>query len=82
MRNANYEVVERNDDYLIIRDIGPWDRYMTITNAAEAVVAELVPRLDGRRLYYYDSEGSLDELVIENYRFHCFRSGGPVTHQP
>lgn len=77
MRNANYEVVERTEDYIIIRDIGPWGYYMTITNAAEQVVAELVPRLNGRRLYYYDSVGCLDELVIKDYKFHGFRSGGP-----
>lgn len=62
---------------LVIRDLGPWDRYMTVTNAAETVVSELVDRgalPPGRRLFYYDSEGHLDELLVRNG---CFAGYAP-----
>ena len=77
MRNANYEIVEKNMDYLIIKDKGPWSVFMTITNAAEQVVNELLPRLNGRKLYYYDSAGSLGELRIKDNKFHSFGFRGP-----
>lgn len=44
----------------------------SVTNDAEAVVAELIAGgfLPGdRRLLYYDSEGMLDELLIKDGRF-------------
>lgn len=53
---------------LVVRDLGPWDRFPTITNAAEELVEEL-HRLGHlspeRHLLYYDSEGQLDELVLD-----------------
>ena len=63
---------------LIIRDVGPWDRFMTVTNNAEAVVEELradgmLP--DGRRLLYFDSEGKLDEILIRDGKFAGFAPG-------
>lgn len=63
---------------LVIRDIGPWDRYMTITNDAEHVVEELVSKgvlPAGRRLLYYDSEGELDELLVKDGKFAGFAPG-------
>lgn len=64
-------------DYIVIRDLGPWDRYTTVTNDAENVVAELAPELKGRRLYYFDSDGRLDQIVIKDGRFAGFLAGGP-----
>jgi len=75
MRRANYEVVEVAADHVTIRDIGPWDRHPTVTNDAEGIVDELASRLDGRRLFYYDSEGSLDELLVKDGRFAGFSPG-------
>ncbi len=86
MRRANYEVVEdRAGEPLVIRDLGPWDEYPTVTNAAEEVVAELFTggKLPGgRRLFYFDSErtdeapeGNLDELVHEGGVFKGFAPG-------
>jgi hypothetical protein len=77
MRNALYDIINTSDDHMIIRDIGANSGYMSVTNAAEAVVAELLPTLNGRRLYYYDSDGSLDELLIKDNKFNGFRMGGP-----
>jgi hypothetical protein len=71
MNRARYVIVE--DDFLkeqplIIRDVGPWDKHPSVTNDAEGVIAEL--HLSGhlpadRRLLYYDSEGRLDEIVLD-----------------
>lgn len=44
MKGANYVIINDVDDVLTIRDLGPWDRYMTVTNAAELVVSELQGR--------------------------------------
>lgn len=79
---ARYVVVE--DDFLseeplVIQDVGPWDRHPTITNDAEAVVAELVARGElpsGRRLFYIDSEGQKDEILVKDGRFAGFAPGG------
>lgn len=68
-QRANYQVVSQDEKQVTLQDIGPWSTYLTITNAAERVVAELLPSLEGRRLFYYDSEGDLAELVIKNGEF-------------
>lgn len=68
-RRANYEILEDGPDVLLIRDLGPWDVYPTVTNAAEEVVAELAGRLNGRRLEYIDSDGQRDQLVVRDGRF-------------
>jgi hypothetical protein len=74
MRNANFQIVfdESDDQWLTIRDVGPWDQFPTVTNDAEGVVlglAQLGELTPGRRLRYYDSEGDLAELVYQGDRF-------------
>ena len=69
MRKPRFEIVEQTSDYVLIRDIGRWDLNPTITNAAEDVVAELAPMLEGRRLEYYDSEGRRDQLLVRDGKF-------------
>jgi hypothetical protein len=71
---ANFKVVQEltRPEFIVIRDLGPWDRYQTVTNAVESVVDTL--RKDGllpagRRLFYFDSEGSLDEIVVHMGHF-------------
>lgn len=72
MRRANYEIEEHTADRVVIRDVGPWGHYLTVTNAAEAVVAEMLTLLDGRRLFYYDSDGLLSEILIAGGKFAGF----------
>jgi hypothetical protein len=72
MRTANYSVVVDVADRLVIRDDGPWDKHPTVTNDAENVVAELAPRLNGRRLLYFDSERDLGELLVKDGKFAGF----------
>lgn len=62
---------------LLIRDVGRQND-TTITNAAEEVVAILVKEgrlAKGRRLFYYDSEGEMDEIVVQDGRFAGFKPG-------
>ena len=71
-RSANFKIVQCTAESLTIRDIGPWDRYPTVTNDAEGVVAALFAAgqlKPGQRLFYYDSEGDLDELLVAQGRF-------------
>lgn len=72
MRIPCFEIVEQAEDCVVIRDVGPWDRHPTVTNAAEEVVAALAPMLRGRRLEYYDSEGNRDQLLVRDGRFAGF----------
>jgi len=81
MRSTNYRIIEDDEKMiapLIIQDMGPWDEFLTVTNGAEDVVEELVKmgRLPaGRRLYYYDSEMILDELMVKDGKFAGFKPG-------
>lgn len=79
MGNANWVVREATDDYVIIEDVGPWDKFKTVTNAAEETLRELIEYgLEGRRLYYLDSERYLDELRYNSQnQFVGFKPGGP-----
>jgi hypothetical protein len=75
MRKANYIIVRRDKDRLIIRDVGPWETFLSVTNAAEEVVEELVKSgqlSEGFRLFYYDSEGILDEILVKDGKFAGF----------
>ncbi len=71
MRKPNYAIV-RNvpGETLVVRDLGPWDKFPTITNAAEELVADLDFRgllPEGRKLHYYDSEGQLDGIRVGHH---------------
>lgn len=71
-RVANYCISSQNQNEVFLQDIGPWDQYPTITNSAEEVVEEIAQVLHGRRLFYYDSEGDVTELVVRNDKFARF----------
>ena len=70
--HANYRIEHDDLRVVILRDVGPWDKHLTITNDAEWVVAQVIPTLRGRTLFYYDSEGGLDQLVVKFNRFFRF----------
>jgi len=76
---AHFHIVEATPYSLCLRDIGPWDRHLTITNDAENVVLRVAHMLRGRRLFYYDSVGELTELCLtENCRFAGFKPAAMV----
>lgn len=76
MSHANFEIVSSLPDRVIIRDLGG---AMSVTNDAEWVVSQLVdesfPGPSNRRLFYYDSMGDLDEIVIVLGKFYAFAPG-------
>ena len=80
-RSAQYVIVEDSfsgSEPLVIRDVGPWDKHLTVTNDAENVVAELVRSnrlLPGQQLLCYDSDNQLDELVVKDGKFAGFAPG-------
>ena len=80
MKKPNF-VIEKKDTErkrLYIRDVGPWDKFPTVTNGAEEVVDALVKSHileDGYRLLYYDSDGNLDELLVKDGLFAGFNPG-------
>lgn len=63
---------------LVIRDVGPWTHRKTVTNDADRTVARLWDNkklVPGRRLFYFDSEGVLDELqIVGTGRFYGFKA--------
>lgn len=69
---ANYVVVFTDEKEVCIRDVGPWDRHLTITNDAERVVEDLSVSLNGRKLSYYDSDGELGVLRVVGGKFAGF----------
>lgn len=77
MKTPNYETVSVTDQRILLRDLGPWDQYPTITNNAEAVVRQMTTAygedLGGRELHYIDSEGDIDRLLVENGKFAGFK---------
>jgi len=79
MRHANFEIEPiLLCDALIIRDVGPWDRHPTITNDAEDVLRRLLESGElrpGQRLFYYDSENNMDEIVVRDGEFAGFKPG-------
>lgn len=60
---AEWSVVLDHEDGYVIRDVGHTTG-RSITNDLEAVVAKIGPRLGNRRLYYFDSDGRLDEIIF------------------
>lgn len=67
--HANYDIVSQDEEKIVLRDIGPWEKHPTITNDAEHVVEFIAPILRGRHLLYYDSDGLLSKLLVENGKF-------------
>jgi len=69
---CEYCVVYDGTEGLVIRDL---NSSVSITNAAEAVVASLAGVLDGRGLFYFDSDDRLGEIVVRASRFAGFSPG-------
>jgi len=60
---ANYCVLESNGYFVALKDLGPWDKYPTITNSAEEVIAKMYEDgIKDQRIIYFDSENDLTEL--------------------
>lgn len=77
--NAEWEFVASNAECVIIRDVAnPTKR--SVTNDAENVVHDLRNVLRGRRLFYFDTMGVVDEILVNaNGRFAGFAAGPSVN---
>lgn len=69
---AQIKILDFTEQSVLIRDIGPWDQCFTVTNDAANVVQRILPILDGRRLFYFDSEGDLGEIKVKDGKFAGF----------
>ena len=59
---SNYDIIELHNE-IILEDIGPWDKFKTITNDIENVLLELRDYLvDNIKLSYIDSNGILTNI--------------------
>lgn len=78
LRQSRYTILDNPPDGpLIIRDLGPWDQYLSVTNDAEAVVQQLFDEgllPHGRAVMYYDSEGDLSMLCQKEGMFKGFKA--------
>ena len=75
MRNAQFEIMHNLPHVLVIKDIGPWDQYPTVTNDAEGVVKRLVADgylTNGQHLVCIDSNGDTDQLLVKDGEFAGF----------
>jgi hypothetical protein len=76
MMRCTFEIVRQTEQYILIRDT---NGLVSVTNQADQVVEHFRSGIAGRRLFYYDSEGRLDELSIRDGRFDGFDSINPLN---
>lgn len=72
---AAFTILDVDAERVTIRDEANIEETMTVTNDAEAVVEHLLLRYPGRRIFYYDTDGHLDELAHDGVRFTKFQPG-------
>lgn len=72
MNHANFFIVNQDAEKITIQDGGPWEVHLTITNDAEWVVEQMARHLNGRRLFYIDSEGDRGQLLVKDGKFAGF----------
>lgn len=72
---AAFTLVSVDGETVVIRDRCNDMGTMTVTNDAEAVVANLHRQYPGRRIFYYDTDGRRDELLHDKGAFRGFCSG-------
>lgn len=77
MKTANFSIVSRTDHYVRLQDLGPWDEYLTITNAAEWVIDQLHHYHDikDKQVFYMDSDNKTSTLLHDN-------EGNFIGHSP
>lgn len=72
---CDYDVLKETDEYMLLRDLNLGNR--SLTNDAVNVVKEIAPYLKGRKLFYKDSEGGIDEIIVLDGEFDGFIPGTP-----
>jgi hypothetical protein len=72
---ATFELLLTTDTLILLQDC---DQGASVTNDAEAVIQAVSTAVGGigrRRVYYRDTMGRFDELVVEHERFAGFKPG-------
>jgi hypothetical protein len=79
LEHADYALVEFDEKYLLVMDTGHDKGHCSVTSDADYVVKDLHNRyglnLGGRRLFYIDSEKSIDEICFRRGCFIGFKRG-------
>ena len=76
-KTVNFEYVRcgRPDGIVILRDLGPWDEFKTITNAPEWTVENVCNDYPSTKMIlYYDSSGKIDLIRFKDGKFKGFSS--------
>jgi len=74
LRRSSYIIERETADFLLLQDLDRGGK--SLTNDMEIVVREVGGGLYGRRLFYRDSEGNVDEVIIKDGVFAGFAWGG------
>lgn len=75
MISCNFEIIKNTTEYLLIKDVGPYDQYMSVTNDVENLIEHLYNSdvlCDKQSLLYIDSSNRVDEIVHLSGNFICF----------
>lgn len=73
---ANFKILFRLKSAVVLRDNGPWEEHLTITNDIENVVQKLVESgdlLPGKQIHYYASDGKFTKALVKDGKFAGFR---------
>lgn len=66
-KHANWEIISVNHGGLVvIKDVGPWDSHLTITNDAEYVYDTISKLYPGYEIHYFDSDEELTRLFMKD----------------
>lgn len=67
-RHANWDVISVNHDEkrVVLKDVGPWDSHLTITNDAEYVYEWINRWVPGYEIQYFDSDEELTRLFMKD----------------
>jgi hypothetical protein len=74
--HANFRISHRNPASIDIIDVGPWDKYFTVTNDAEHVIETLIMTWGltaDQRVFCVDSDNSYGELCHDGKEFTGFK---------
>ena len=73
-----YDIIREEPDAIWIEDLSNSVGCMSITNAAEYVIEDLIGKgllFPGKRVYYTDTDGRIDELCHNGVAFTGFAPG-------
>jgi hypothetical protein len=74
--HAVFDVIKETPDFIFIKDIGH-KNHITITNDVAFVLSKLAAEydIDGRRVFYMNSDGQIDEIKHCGVKFTGFKPG-------